>query len=97
MDDIIILHPDPQYLAVATLQIAIYLQSLGWTINLKKSELTPLRTINQDEQKYAPFLARYAEAVDTCGLQWQYRAVWFLSLSDRLPLFALVTFTRFAF
>jgi hypothetical protein len=46
MDDIILLHQDPQYLRIATLQIAIYLQSLGWTINLRKSELTPSQTID---------------------------------------------------
>jgi hypothetical protein len=46
MDDIIIPHQDPQYLAVATPQIAIYLQSLGWTINVKKSELTPSQEID---------------------------------------------------
>jgi hypothetical protein len=46
MDDSLILHPDRQYLAVATLQIAIYLQRLSWTINLEKSELTPLWTVD---------------------------------------------------
>jgi hypothetical protein len=46
MDHIIILHQNKDYLAIATLQIAICLQKLGWTVNLKKSELTPSQTIN---------------------------------------------------
>jgi hypothetical protein len=45
MDDIIILHQDPNSLAIATLQIAICLQSLGWTVNVKRSELIPSQTI----------------------------------------------------
>ena len=45
MDDILLLHQDPHYLQIATLQIAIYLQSLGWTISAEKCELTPKQTI----------------------------------------------------
>jgi hypothetical protein len=46
MDDIIIPHQDQDYVRIATLQIAIYWQSLGSTINLKKSELSPSQTID---------------------------------------------------
>jgi hypothetical protein len=45
IDDLFTLHPDPQYFAVATLQIATHWQSLGWTIKRKKSGLTPFRDI----------------------------------------------------
>jgi hypothetical protein len=36
MDDILLLHQDKTYLELATLQIAVYLQSLGWTLSLEK-------------------------------------------------------------
>jgi hypothetical protein len=45
MDDILLLHQDPHYLRVATLQIVIYLQSLGWTMSLSKCELIPKQEI----------------------------------------------------
>jgi hypothetical protein len=45
MDDVLILHQDPKYLHVATLQIALYLSSLGWTINRGKSEVIPKQQI----------------------------------------------------
>jgi hypothetical protein len=45
MDDILILHQDREYLQLATLQIAVYLQTLGWTLALDKCEFTPAREI----------------------------------------------------
>jgi hypothetical protein len=45
MDDLLLLHPDPAYLRLATLQIAVYLQSLGWTLSLAKCEFTPKQEI----------------------------------------------------
>ena len=45
MDDILMLHQDCDYLRLATLQIAAYLSSLGWTLSLKKCEFTPARSI----------------------------------------------------
>jgi ribonuclease HI len=41
LDDIILLHPDPEYLKAATAQVAVFLQWLGWVISVEKSELTP--------------------------------------------------------
>jgi hypothetical protein len=41
MDDILILHQEAEYLELATLQIAVYLHSLGWTLNLEKCESFP--------------------------------------------------------
>ena len=45
MDDILLLHQDPVYLQTATLQLAIFLEQLGWTINREKSEFFPKRQI----------------------------------------------------
>ena len=45
MDDILLLHQDPKHLHISTLQIAIYLESLGWTVNRDKSEVTPKQQI----------------------------------------------------
>jgi hypothetical protein len=41
MDDILLIHQDPTYLHISTLQITLYLESLGWTFNRDKSEVTP--------------------------------------------------------
>jgi hypothetical protein len=41
MDGILLLHRDRSYLELATLQIAIYLRSLGWTLSMEKCEFTP--------------------------------------------------------
>jgi hypothetical protein len=41
MDDVLLLHQETEYLELATLQIAVYLQSLGWTLNAEKCELSP--------------------------------------------------------
>jgi hypothetical protein len=41
MDDILILHQDKAYLELATLQIAVYLRSLGWTLSMEKCGFTP--------------------------------------------------------
>jgi hypothetical protein len=43
--DILILHQDSAYLTLATLQIAVYFQSLGWTLALEKCEFTPAHEI----------------------------------------------------
>jgi hypothetical protein len=40
MDDILILHQDRAYLELATAQICVYLQSLGWTFALDKCVFT---------------------------------------------------------
>ena len=45
MDDLLLLHQDPRKLQLYTLQIAAYLQSLGWTLSLKKCALTPAQTV----------------------------------------------------
>jgi hypothetical protein len=45
MDDILILHQDPTFLQVATFQIVEYLQYLGLTVNVEKSELVPKQQI----------------------------------------------------
>jgi hypothetical protein len=45
MDDLLLLHQDPVYLRLAKLQIAAYLQSLGWTLSLAKCEFTPKQKI----------------------------------------------------
>ena len=45
MDDILLLHQDREYLRLATLQIAGYLRSLGWTLALDKCEFTPEHVI----------------------------------------------------
>jgi hypothetical protein len=36
MDDLLLLHQDPRKLEIYTLQIAAYLQWLGWTLSVKK-------------------------------------------------------------
>jgi hypothetical protein len=38
MDDVLLLHQDKAYLELATLQITVYLQQLGWTFFLGKCE-----------------------------------------------------------
>jgi hypothetical protein len=45
MDDLLLLHQDKVYLKLATIQIAFYLVSLGWTLSLDKCEFTPQREI----------------------------------------------------
>jgi hypothetical protein len=45
MDDILLLHQNREYLQLATLQIATYLQCLGWTLSLEKCEFTPKQDI----------------------------------------------------
>jgi hypothetical protein len=45
MDDILLLHQDKVYLELATLQIAIYPRSLGWTLSMEKCEFTPAPAI----------------------------------------------------
>ena len=45
MDDLLLLHQDPAKLRLYTLQIAVYLQSLGWTLSLKKCALMPAQTV----------------------------------------------------
>jgi hypothetical protein len=45
MDDLLLPHQSEQYLRLATVQIATYLQSLGWTLALDKCEFTPARVI----------------------------------------------------
>jgi ribonuclease HI len=45
MDDILLLHQDREYLQLATLQIAVYLENLGWTLSAEKCELEPSQEI----------------------------------------------------
>jgi hypothetical protein len=45
IDDMLLLHQDPSYLRLATLQIAVYLRYLGWTLSIDKCEFTPSPTI----------------------------------------------------
>jgi hypothetical protein len=45
MDDLLILHQDRDSLEPYTLQIAVYLQYLGWTLSLDKCEFTPKQEI----------------------------------------------------
>jgi ribonuclease HI len=45
MDDVLILHQDREYLRLATLQIAVFLSSLGWTLSAEKCELEPAHEI----------------------------------------------------
>jgi hypothetical protein len=45
MDDILLLHQDRAHLELATLQIAIYLRSLGWTLSMEKGEFTPAQVV----------------------------------------------------
>ena len=45
MDDLLLLHQDRDYLRKATLQIALYLASLGWTLSLGKCDFTPQHAI----------------------------------------------------
>jgi hypothetical protein len=45
VDDIILLHQVRSYLELATLQIANYLRSLGWTLSVEKCEFTPVQEI----------------------------------------------------
>ena len=45
MDDLLLLHQDRDYVRKATLQIALYLASLGWTLSLTKCEFTPQHAI----------------------------------------------------
>jgi hypothetical protein len=45
MDDLLLMHEDRQYLQIATLQICVYLQYLGWTIATGKCVFTPERTM----------------------------------------------------
>jgi hypothetical protein len=45
MDDILLLHQDRSYLELSTLQIAIYLRSLGWTLSMEKREFMPAQDI----------------------------------------------------
>jgi hypothetical protein len=45
MDDLLLLHQDRTKLETYTLQIAAYLQWLGWTLSLKKCSFSPARVI----------------------------------------------------
>jgi hypothetical protein len=45
MDDILLLHQDPVVLERSTLQIAVYLGELGWTLSTKKCEFTPKQVV----------------------------------------------------
>jgi hypothetical protein len=45
MDDILLLHQDRAHLELATLQIAIYLRSLGRTLSMERCEFTPAQAI----------------------------------------------------
>jgi hypothetical protein len=45
MDDLLFLHPNPTHLEQTTLQIAKYLQWLGWTLSIEKCELKPKQVI----------------------------------------------------
>jgi hypothetical protein len=45
MDDLLLLHQDREQLELETLQIAVYLQSLGWTLSTDKCEFTPKHEI----------------------------------------------------
>jgi hypothetical protein len=44
MDDLLLMHQDRAKLELYTLQIAAFLQSLGWTLSLKKCQFTPSLT-----------------------------------------------------
>jgi hypothetical protein len=44
-DEIPLLHQDQPYLELATLQIVIYLRSLGWTLSMEKCEFMPAQDI----------------------------------------------------
>jgi hypothetical protein len=41
LDNLLILHQDPHQLKEITPQITQFLQHLGWTVNLEKSNLIP--------------------------------------------------------
>ena len=41
LDDLLFLHADPVYLAKTTMEIVHFLASVGWVINMEKSELQP--------------------------------------------------------
>ena len=41
MDDVLLLHQDPQHLQTCTWQIAAYLSSLGWTLSVDKCDFIP--------------------------------------------------------
>jgi hypothetical protein len=45
MDDILLLHQDRADLELATLQIAIHLRSLGWTLSMERCEFTPAQVV----------------------------------------------------
>jgi hypothetical protein len=45
MDDLLFIHPNPTHLEKSTLQIAKYLQWLGWTLSMEKCELRPKQVI----------------------------------------------------
>jgi hypothetical protein len=45
MDDLLLLHQDREKLELYTLQIAAYLQCLGWTLSIKKCAFTPTQTV----------------------------------------------------
>jgi hypothetical protein len=45
MDDILLLHHDPDLLERATLLVAAFLQKLGWTISLEKCHLQPSQVV----------------------------------------------------
>jgi hypothetical protein len=44
LDDIILLHQDPEHLKIVGEEVTRFLQWLGWTVNLEKSHLQPTMT-----------------------------------------------------
>jgi hypothetical protein len=44
LDDIVLLHQDPDSLKQIGQEVSLFLQWLGWTVNQEKSHLIPSRT-----------------------------------------------------
>jgi hypothetical protein len=44
LDDIILLHPEPRHLKKVGEDVTLFLQWLGWTVNLEKRHLQPSKT-----------------------------------------------------
>jgi hypothetical protein len=100
IDDLLLLHQDPSYLLLATQQIAVYLQSLGWTLSLGKREFTPkqeivflgwrwdFRSLSPDDPRDERIPALHVEAVDKkggCGREGELQEAWLLDGMPKLP------------
>jgi hypothetical protein len=105
MDDILLLHQDPKYLRLATLQIGVYLQCLGWTLSPEKCSVIPshevkflgwrlcldTRTLSMTEDMQHSILAFLKNTLRAVQTRARMQAA---GRADRVPQFPACTYTK---